>query len=260
MRRSRALGMAIALVCVSGCAEPPFDASSDDAFQTSLERVRATLSDADRAALTEAMDFLMKPDDSPWGSPDQPPARDPVHARRLMSGKTAAEVIAVARQLRAERDARDRALAARELRWLERDLKTAEETRSEFERFQVATVRYVRVDGGLVVAAVVKNGTTHPVGGVQLAVRLMSPGRTESWVHGTVNARSQGGIPPGKEGVVRGPLAAPDGWHTSVPRDASMKATVTQLQGEDGSLLFPEIAGAEKTAARAAVLRKFLGR
>jgi hypothetical protein len=183
-----------------------------------------------------------------------------------LDGKTAEEVIAAADKIDAERKARERAAAAKEVESLLHERDAANAAKAELAKFGVLRAHFSKEKNVLGLSEPriemrVKNGTATPVSRAYFVGVVSSPGRSIPWLKETFNYEIRGGLEPGEEATWQLAPNMFSPWGTTdVPADAGLSVTVVQLDGPDGKPLYSILKFTENDAARLAALQKEFGK
>lgn len=274
--RAKKRRAAVALVgaLVAGCdaalppAEPRLDASSDDAFQESMARVRGSLSESDKNAFDEALQALM------FGNlsfsdfmtdPDGTAARFEQDVKRSLDGKTAADVILAAESVIAERKAREREQGLEEIAELRAAREASSAARKSLKDFKVVRSRYYKDERSYgrmepVIELTVRNDTKHPVARAYFEGTIASPERSVPWLVEDFNYSIPGGLEPGEEDTWNlAPNSFSEWGRVDAPADAVFTVVVKRIDGADGEALFSADQFSERDAERLKELEREYG-
>lgn len=207
--------MMVSILVLAGCGEPRIDGSSDEAFQSSIERVRASLEGSARARF----DSLMAQAAIAAGMANalgMEAAVTPLAT--ALDGLTGSQVLARA-------DSTKLANAREELEELG---SRAEEARRQREWLAVVAIddvsmRNERIMGTLFTTFTVRvtNGSDAPISRMVIKVRLASPGRSIPWAEGDLYLSFAGGIEPGETVADESVMMGERAWAADeVPPDA----------------------------------------
>lgn len=146
----------LVVACVAGCTKPQLDTSSDRDFRLSLAEVKAKLPADARAELDSALALLKEA--YPTG-PTNGGSAGSLSPRlsAMLQGKTGRQVIAVAAELQAEREARRmKAEALARERTRRQALRELRELREELDSFDLETLEQVRIEDARLILPVVR--------------------------------------------------------------------------------------------------------
>ncbi|MBU0565105.1 MAG: hypothetical protein KJ890_16580 [Gammaproteobacteria bacterium] len=244
---------------LAGCGEPKLDGSSEQAMQQSVEKVSSKLEPGKQAEFKEALQVvafskmdlgaLMKGEQTPDGA-----------AGTMLSeldGKTAGEVIVKAASIKAERAAREKEQALREIAELEALTAKAEEAKAQLAKFEVSRSRFYLRDREYsyrkepIVELAVRNGTEHPISRAYFKGTISSPGRSIPWLIKDFNYTISGGLEPGEaQEWELAPNMFSDWGKVDAPEDALFTVEVVRLDGPDSKALFDARGLSDSQAAR----------
>lgn len=232
---------------LAGCGEPKLDGSSEQAMKQSVEKVSSKLEPGKQAEFKEALQVvafsqmnlgaLMKGEQTPDGL-----------AGKMFSeldGKTADEVIAKAASIKAERAAREKEQALKEIAELDALAAKAEEAKAQLATFEVSRSRFYMREKEYsyrkepIIEMTVRNGTQHPISRAYFKGTISSPGRSIPWLVEDFNYSIAGGLEPGEAqewGLA--PNMFSDWGKVDAPEDALFTVEVVRLDGADGKALF----------------------
>ena len=113
MTRRRLAVLTVALVTVVGCGAPRFDSTSEETTKTSMERMSRGLNEEQKQQLavdiaTVTMPNAMNAALAALSSKDDPKQPGATGVMKPLHGKTAAEIHALAENVRADMDAASR--------------------------------------------------------------------------------------------------------------------------------------------------------
>lgn len=237
----------IAALLAAGCGAPRIDGTSPEKLAASIQKVTASLPEAERSKFGAAVMTVSTKDLLTGGlaslagkSSEQIQAQ----AASTLNGKTAAEVIAAAEAIRAEIAAKERAQALTEIKELEDKKAGATAARNELAKFEISRSRFRLVPqrfGGPepLIEMTVKNGTAAPISRAYFVGTVASPGRTIPWIREDFNYQIAGGLEPGESASWS---LAPNQFgpwgKTSVPSDAILTVVAVKLDGPDEKVLY----------------------
>lgn len=268
MKNLKALGIVIACIVLAGCSDPKIDASSDEAMNASVGKVRESLPEAKRKEFDEAIQVLAF---SQIDIKDLFAARATGvgnlegKVRQSLDGKTGDQVIAEAERVRAERKERERQQAIDEIRELEEEFAKVEDAREQLKKFKVIRSRFHMREREFmgkqpIIELTVKNGTGQAVSRGYFEGTLASPDRSVPWHQDTFNYSISGGLEPGEEASWSlAPNMFSDWGKVDAPADAVFTVTVEQLDGADGEPIYSTREFGERERQRLTDLKKKYG-
>lgn len=232
---------------LAGCGEPKLDGSSEQAMKQSVEKVSSKLEPGKQAEFKEALQVvafsqmnlgaLMNGEQTPEGVAGKMYSE--------LDGKTANEVIAKAAAIKAERAAREKEQALKEIAELESLATKAEEAKAQLATFEVSRSRFYMREKEYsyrkepIIEMTVRNGTQHPISRAYFKGTISSPGRSIPWLVEDFNYTIAGGLEPGEAqewGLA--PNMFSDWGKVNAPEDALFTVEVVRLDGPDGKALF----------------------
>ena len=240
-----------ALVCafpLTACQQPTIDGSSDDAFEESIQEVRASLPTERQAALDAAL-MVIGMDGLDLGTLFSQAASgvptDPVGGlRERLDGRTATEVLEMYDSVQAVAKERAREQALQEIAELREQREASDAAKVGLADIEVTRSRfYLREQqfGGPepIIELTVHNGTEHAVSRAYFQGRLATPGRSVAWLDESFNYSVSGGLEPGETASwsLAPNMFSEWGRVGSIP-GAVFTVTVVRVDGADGEALF----------------------
>ena len=233
-----------ALLLLAACSkEKTIDASSDESMESSIQKVKESLTPEEKEKFEESVMLLAFEGGNLFEM-----AADPDGATRKMKdrldGKTAAEVIAEAEKVRLEREIEEQKQIAAEIAELEKEKEAADAAKEKLEDFEIIRTRFYYSEGGFTrdptIELSVKNNLNEAVSRAYFHGVLATPGRSVPWVAEDFNYSISGGLEPNEEATWK---LAPNmfGAWDKAPRDRSdmvLTVTVTRLDGADDEPIF----------------------
>lgn len=249
-------------VLVAGCGEPKIDGASEGALKESIQAIANKLPEDQRetfkdAVKTVAFDGLDLRDMMRDGGSEKYLA----NVRERIHGKTAAEVMAMADKIRAEREAAERQQALSEIAELEARKAAAEAAAAQLQAFVVERSRFYKRPqryGGdePIIELTVRNGTEHAISRAYFVGTIASPGRSVPWLVERFNYKIPGGLEPGETASWSlAPNMFSDWGNVSAPEDALFTVRVERLDGADGKALFGGATWTERDEERLSQLK-----
>jgi flagellar biosynthesis GTPase FlhF len=244
-----------ALLFLTACSkEKTIDASSDESMESSIQKVKDSLTPEEKEKFEESVMLLAFDGGNLFEL-----AADPDGAARKMKdrldGKTAAEVMSEAERIRVEREIEaEKARVEREIEEqkqitaeiaeLEEEKKAAEAAKEQLKDFEIVQSKFYYSEGGFTrdptIELSVKNGLDEAVSRAYFKGVLATPGRSVPWVAETFNYSISGGLEPNEEATWK---LAPNmfGAWSKAPKDRNnmvLTVTVTRLDGADEEPIF----------------------
>ncbi len=250
---------------ITACSDPTLDASSDEAFRTSLEKISRSLSPEQQAQLRNDVSMLaMQSVD--FGALLQGEQTDVErNMRTQFDGKTASEVMSEAARVRAERDERERQQGLSEIEELLEKKQRAEIAKQQLAKFKVLRSRFYKQsqrfgDPEPIIVLELTNGTPSAISRAYFQGTLASPGRQIPWLKETFNYQVPGGIEPGETASWSlAPNRFSEWGKVRVPEDAVLTVEPYRLDGPDGEALYDATGLGEHEQARLERLQERFG-
>jgi hypothetical protein len=264
MKLRRLLVLWVASFSVGGCGEPRLDATSQDNFKSSVEKVRSALPDSDREVFDSAYQFLALSGINPLqvlsGKSSDQLINESI---AQFSGKTGREVIAMAEKLRVEQAAKQRAQALQEISELRAQLVVAEQAEKELAAFQVTRSRFSKLKGAYdytarpILEIDVTNNTKYAISRAFFRGTIASPGRSVPWLVEEFNHEIAGGLEPGESAKWRlAPNPFSEWGKIDPPIDAVFTVKVVRLNGPDDKPLYDAEGLSDEKLTRLSELEK----
>ncbi len=227
-----------------GCGSPRIDASSDERMKESIAAVKQSLGDEERKEFEESLKILALSDVDNLLQLAADPNGMQRRLKEKLDGKSAREVIADAKKVKAERRARQREQIVREVNELQEKRKRALEAEAQLKSFAVDRSRFYFNQSGFrrqaVIELSVRNGTTHAVSRAYFHGVLATPGRSVPWVEEDFNYSISGGLEPGESATWQLVPNMFGEWDKApIDRDDMvLTVTVTRIDGPQGEPVF----------------------
>lgn len=233
------------LIIMIGCTNARVDTSSDEKMKESIKEVRASLPEEKRDQFDEAIKILVLKDFNlsdimnPAGQ-----AYLEAQMKEAINGKTGAEIIAAAKQVKKERAERERQQALSEIRELQEKQESAEAAKKELAAFKVSRSRFYiqKKEFGMdqpIIELDVVNNTAYPVSRAYFRGTLASPGRAVPWLQNNFNYKIPGGLESGEKAHWElAPNMFSDWGRIDAPEDAIFTVEVIRLDGADSEPLY----------------------
>jgi len=198
---------------LTGCGKPKVDTSTDEKLKSSLEKVRASLPETQRAELDESVKTLAFANVDGLGdlfTLAQTGALEQ-QAKAQLNGKTGLEIITEARRVAAEKlERQKKADELRQQQERERNLaeiaglraKLDDESPDLLSSFVIERAAFGKSTAGFIrencIELSVRNGTGKAVSRAYFQGVLLTPGREIPWVDSTFNYEISGGLEAGE--------------------------------------------------------------
>lgn len=250
-------------VMLTGCGEPTLDATSDQSFKASVEKIASTLPPDQQGQFKRDLMALalQRLDPSALARGE---TSDSI--RMAFNGKTAAEVMSEAARIRAERAQREREQAVAEINELLQQKAAAEAAKIELAKLQVTKSRFYlkserqSILSQPIIELSVTNGTGHPVSRAYFKGTIASPGRSIPWIVENFNFEISGGLEPGEsQSWVLEPNMFSKWGKVNAPADAIFTVETYRLDGADKKALFDAEGLNESQEARLKFLQEKFG-
>ena len=231
------------LLVLAACGPGRVDGTSDESLKKSLEQVRTELPDDERTKFDQAIQEIAFAD---LGLNDLLVAGKTGDAlglaekiREKLDGKTGAEILAQAQEIRAERERKEREQALQEIQELRSKASTAEQAAEELKAFEILRSRFYKRPQRYgrpepIIELTVVNGTKFAISRAYFRGTIASPGRSVPWLREEFNYSISGGLEPG-EGAkwMLAPNTFSDWGKVDAPADAVFTVEVLKLDGPD---------------------------
>lgn len=258
---AHAFVVSVALI-LSACGDPRIDGSSEEAYKASIQKVRDALDEKKKDEFDSALKQVAfsKLDLKAIFSGSATPDSIGKDVLTSLNGKTASDVIADAKKMQEEREAKEREQALSEIKELEQKKAASTSAAEQLKKFEVSRSRFSQKSNGYfgkqpIIELTVKNGTSSVVSHAYFEGTLASPGRAVPWHKDEFNYKISGGLEPGESAKWS---LAPNmfmGWgKVEAPADAVFTVVVTQLDGPDGKPVYSSREYSEQDAERLAQL------
>lgn len=256
--------------------QPTIDASSEESFTASLERMNQSLDEEKKAEFAEAMGVVLL-GGFDFGKAMQAAFRGEAYdgnaaadsIRMSLDGLNADQIIAKAESIvaereakaaamEAEREAKKKAEAVEELADLRKKKADAEEAKLQLARFAVSNARfykkrqseYIKMEQPII-EMTVTNGTEIAVSRAYFTGTLQSPGRSVPWLKEDFNYSISGGLEPSEsDSWSLAPNMFGEWGEVDAPSDAVLTIEAIRLDGPDGESAFDASGFTERNAQR----------
>lgn len=263
MKRLLILAICAAL---AACEKPTIDASSDESFKDSLEKVAASLPEDRRGQLKSDVAYLaMQTVDLGAIMSGKSPDDVAGNMRTQFAGKNGEQIIAQAAAARAEQERREREQALAEIQELLTKQHDAREAAAQLALFKVTRSRFYKKDGYIgaepIIEIALTNGTDNAISRAYFRGTIASHGRQVPWLSEEFNYEISGGIEPGESASWSlSPNRYSEWGRVKAPEDAVFTVEVYRLDGPDGEALYDGSGLSEREQQRLSVLQeKFNG-
>ncbi|WP_308201842.1 DUF6694 family lipoprotein [Erwinia mallotivora] len=241
------------------------DTSSDESMKSSVQKVRASLPEDQRASYDDALKVVafshLNVKDLVQAGMTNNTAGVEAQMKSDLSGKTGQEVINYAEMIRKERAEKEKAQALQEIAELEQKQANAQANLKKLEAFAVTRSRFYfekKKYGNIqpVIALSVENGTSESVSRADFRGVISSPGRQVPWYTDTFSYQIPGGLEPGEKADWRlAPSPLSDWGNVEAPADAVFTVTVIRIDDPQGNQIFGDADFTERDASRLAELK-----
>jgi len=258
----------IAAVLLMGCdelmSEPKVDATTDESMKASIAKVREAMPESNRAKFDEAiqlMAFSQISLQSLFAEGAAGAGNLKGKMKDAVNGKTGAQIIAEANQIKIEREQKQKEQAIQEIKELEDKKQNSSKAREELKKFEVTRSRFYKekrkyLGEQAIIEISVKNGTSHPVSRAYFNGVLASPNRSIPWHEDSFNYSISGGLEPGEKATWSLAPNMFSGWGKAETHDGAVfTVTVDRIDGADGKAIFSVKEFGEKEEKRLAELK-----
>lgn len=232
------LTVALSVSLFSCSSDKEVDGESEDAFKKSLEEMKKSLpseqrEDFEKAVMALALD----------GTNLFEVAADTEGMKRRMrdrlDGKTAADILDGAEEIRSERREQQDEQIVIEIAELTKRDADANDAKTKLKAFKIDKSRFYFDDSGLIAKPIieitVKNNTRSAISRAYFRGVLATPGRSVPWVEDDFNYSISGGLEPGESAVWSLAPSMFGDWGKA-PKDRNdmvFTATVVRIDGAD---------------------------
>lgn len=226
--RASVFCMLASLVCLSGCGAVTIDGSSDEVFQTSVEKVKGTLPEKDRLKFARAVEgfYYLVSENALSALDDSTRVRERV--RKRLDGLSATELFELWEE-RLEKSIAD----------LEEQKVQTDSALEGLKNVQVIQARYYVQRGQSVVGLKIRNKTEQTISQVYFHGTLTTPDRRKPWVEDEFNYNISPGLKT--DAVVEWNFALLSPVWRDAPKDRddlNLRVTVTRIDGENDEPIF----------------------
>ena len=260
----RVLVASLLAMSIAACSGPTLDMSTEESAKESMKKVRDSLP-ADKQAEFQGAVMLVTMsgvDIAALMGGKEGAEKAITSGKDALDGKNAEEVIALAQQIAASREAKKRDAALQEIAELEEKQAAAQKAMEELRKIEVSRARfYYRERQYLrptpVIEITVKNGTEHAVSRLYFRGVIASAGRSVPWHNGEFNYSIPGGMEPGEtQELALEPNMFGDWARVEAPDDAVFTVTVERADGADEKPLYDASVLSSREEKRLAELKK----
>jgi hypothetical protein len=223
------------------------DSSSEEAMVSSIEKIKKSLDGEKKEQFEESMKLIMLHGLDFGELMQEGGAEEAVSDMRAkLDGKTADDIIAEGKKIKAEIERKKKEQAKVEVEELYQKMEQAEKDKKMLAKFEVKSSRfYIRKEGAYfmieepIIELTVMNGTDNAVSRVYFTGTLASPNRSVPWIKDAFNYGISGGLEPGEQVTWRlAPNMFSDWGKVDAPKDAVLTVDVTQLDGPNGEVMY----------------------
>lgn len=244
---------------------PKLDTSSEQTVQTSLKKMRESLSSEDQGKLESALKVLVfsKLDLASIMMGKVTSDTFVSDTLRPYEGKSAKQIIAAADSVLAERKEEQKKQAQVEIEEIEAKIKNAAASQQLLSKIEVLKSRFYHDRSGYisepVIDLTIKNGSEHAISRIYFNGVLASPNRSVPWVKDTFNYSIKGGLEPGESANWKlNPNMFSDWGKADAPKDAILTVTVIRIDGADDKELANAEGASPETLERLKELQRFV--
>lgn len=262
MKKLIILAMCAAL---AACEKPTLDATSEESFTSSFEKVAASLPEAQREQFRSDVAYLaMSSMDLGAIMSGKAPTDLAGDMRAQFAGRTGEQVMAQAAAARAEQERREREQALTEIQELLAKQQAAQEAATQLALFQVTRSRFYKKEGFIgtepIIELAITNGTSSAISRAYFRGTIASPGRQVPWLRDTFNYEISGGIEPGESASWSlAPNRYSEWGQVDAPEDAIFTVEAYRLDGPDGKAVYDATGLSEREQQRLANLQEKFG-
>ena len=250
-----------------GCSEATIDTTTEESMQSSIEKVRSSLSEDDKEKFDDALKIVAfsQVDLSDLFLDSQ--SNSDVTKNKMensLNGKTASEVIDEANRIEEERKAREKQQALSEITELEQKKAAFEEASLELKNFEVVRSRFYKREDRFstqpIIELTVSNKTNTAVSRAFFKGTLSSPNRSVPWLEETFNYQISGGLESGETAEwVLAPNMFSKWGSVETPEDAILTVEVERLDDAEGNEMFSTRGFSSRDADRLRMLKEKFG-
>lgn len=228
---------------VVSCADK-IDGTSDENYQTSLEKIRSKLNDSEKEKFTEALQKIAFENVEINNLSDLSNLDGILEKTKdMLDGMTYEDVITGGNRVQKIIDKRNKEQAKIEITELYEKKKNSKKDSLELSKFKVEKSRYYKRKDYFgyepVIEITVINNTKHAISRAYFEGTIKSPERTIPWLVEDFNYEISGGLESGERANWRLAPNSFSEWGTvKAPKDAIFTVIVTKLDGADGEKLF----------------------
>lgn len=238
--------LATTVLFLTSC-DKKIDGSSEEAFESSIEEVKATLDEDKKEKFEEAL-ALIAFEGIDLESFMQEDGSDEITSEiaSKLDGKTAEEILAEGERIQAEIAREEKEQARQEIGELYQQMDAAKQDKQMLEKFEIKRSLFYKQKSGEyfvsvdpIIELTVLNGTDKAVSRAYFKGTLASPERSVPWIEDNFNYSISGGIEPGEEVTWKlAPNEFSDWGQVDAPEDAVLTVEVTQLDGANGDEIY----------------------
>lgn len=250
-----------------GCSEATIDTTTEESMQSSIEKVRKSLSEDDKDKFDEALKIVAFSQVEFSDLFLDAQSNSDVAKSKMedsLNGKTASEVMDEAKIIEKERKEREKQQALNEIKELEQKKEASEKASLELNNFEVVRSRFYKREGRFstqpIIELTVSNKTNEAVSRVFFKGTLSSPNRSVPWLEETFNYQIAGGLEPGETAEwVLAPNMFSKWGSVESPEDTILTVEVERLDDAEGNEMFSTRGFSRRDADRLRMLKEEFG-
>lgn len=236
---------------INAC-EKKVDGSSEEAMKKSIQEITEGLPESKKESFKKATVTVMMSDLSLGSIVSGLQDEETIikEAMKKLKGKTADEVIAMAKQIEVEREAKKRAeqikQAKEEIEKLTVKKAESEKARSQLKKFRVISSRFKKETQRFgrpqpIINLSVINETSQTISQAYFKGTYITPGRSVPWLEEEFSYEISGGLEPGEKAEWNlAPNMFGEWGQLEAIDDAVLTTEVTRLDGPDGNPLWED--------------------
>ncbi len=231
----------IAFTFLACSSSPKIDASSKESYDASIAKIEKTLNAEQKQTFNEALNEVMSTNIDLKDLGDLISGKFSNDIRKKVDGKTAKEVIVMAKEQKEKRIKEGRATAKQQIDELYKQKAELEAQLVELNKFEVSNAQLSSVYDNFFkrddyyVTITVKNGTSQAISRAYFEGIMKSPNRDVPWSIEKFDYKINGGINPGESTTWKIKQSIINDWDKSLyPKDAVLTVKAVKLKGGAG--------------------------
>ena len=254
---------------VFGC-QKKINGSSETTFQESVRSITKSLSQEKAKEFEQAtlliysnqIDFAKVFSTLFSGEKIDSNAASIIPVYKALHGKSADEVISMAKKIQEEIDLKNKQQAKIEIDELYASRDKSLKDLLELSKMQVLKSRFFLREGYLgkepIIDLIIKNGTSSSISRVFFKSKLASPNRAVPWFKEDFNYIIPGGLEPNEEkSIFLSPNEFTGNWKVDAPKDAVFTVQVVEVYGADEKSLYASNFSDENKERLEALLKSY---